>query len=79
MEDGGFAELLKAGVKMTKCPNPKCRVLIERINGCDWVKCKCQFEMCYVCGIAWEWNCPHGQPGNGHPKFDVAAFMKRYG
>lgn len=38
---------------MAQCPNPKCKVPILRNGGCNWVKCRCGFELCYPCSRAW--------------------------
>jgi hypothetical protein len=38
----------KAGWK--KCPNSKCAKYVERIDGCDTMKCKCGQQFCYRCG-----------------------------
>jgi hypothetical protein len=32
----------------TQCP--KCKITIERIEGCDHMTCPCGYEFCYVCG-----------------------------
>jgi len=66
--------LRKNGIKIVKCPNTKCSALINRVSGCDWVKCRCGCELCYICEQPWTGKCAHK---NGHAPFDFAAFMQR--
>lgn len=33
-----------------QCPNPSCRKMIERIDGCDHMRCQCGTNFCYRCG-----------------------------
>lgn len=33
-----------------QCPNRKCQMLVERVEGCDHMTCKCLTEFCYECG-----------------------------
>ncbi len=68
-----FEEIRAQG--MAQCPNPKCKVPILRNGGCNWVKCRCGFELCYVCSRAWTKEDPH-VVGGGHAPFDVQKFLK---
>ena len=36
---------------MKKCP--LCRKVIEKLKGCDHLKCHCGFEFCYFCEERW--------------------------
>merc|ERR1712146_571565 len=31
---------------------PKCKVVVERTRGCNHITCRCKYEFCYVCGVA---------------------------
>ncbi|PGG97898.1 hypothetical protein AJ80_09623 [Polytolypa hystricis UAMH7299] len=35
----------------------KCRNMIERVYGCNHIKCRCGYEFCYSCGVNWENDC----------------------
>ena len=56
-----------------------CGALMQKIDGCNWVKCHCSIEWCWVCrkkkgrvesfpeGVNTESICPYGSPGcNSH-------------
>ena len=36
------------------CPNSKCNKLVEKIDGCDTMTCKCGQQFCYRCGNSFE-------------------------
>lgn len=59
---------------MAQCQNPKCKVPILRSQGCNWIKCKCGFELCYLCSRPWTRDDPHVS-GGGHAPFDVQRFL----
>ena len=59
---------------MAQCQNPKCRAPILRSQGCQWIKCRCGFEICYLCSAPWVTTDPHFAPG--HPAFDVQKFLR---
>lgn len=63
---------------MAQCQNPKCRVPILRSAGCDWIKCRCGFENCYVCSKAWTLDDVHVKPRGGHAPFDVQKFLREH-
>lgn len=52
-----FEQFLKANHILT-CLNPRCGVPIDKEAGCFWVKCRCQWEMCYPCKVKWG-DCEH--------------------
>lgn len=55
-------EQLRAGI-YERCP--ACAILIEKIDGCNWVKCMCGAEFCWfhkqIKGAA-DSMCPYGNP-----------------
>lgn len=36
------------------CPNKKCNKLVEKIDGCDTMTCKCGQQFCYRCGSSFD-------------------------
>lgn len=44
--------------KWKHCPNPNCRALIERIEGCSHMECICGTEFCYNCGTEYDRGMP---------------------
>lgn len=52
-----FDHFLQAN-EIRRCLNPKCRIPIEKQEGCFWVKCRCSWEMCYPCNKIWG-DCEH--------------------
>ena len=36
------------------CPNSKCNKLVEKIDGCDTMTCKCGQQFCYRCGNGYD-------------------------
>jgi len=30
------------------CPNKNCGLIIQKKNGCDWIRCSCRTEICWV-------------------------------
>ena len=41
--------------KIMDCPNPECRLIIVKREGCDHITCpQCKYEFCYVCGEDWD-------------------------
>jgi len=47
-EAGKANQLLKNQNKWQNCPN--CGVMLEKVYGCNHVKCRCSQELCYLCG-----------------------------
>lgn len=43
----------------------KCRSLVELVQGCSHITCRCKAEFCYVCGAVWDpvLGCPNFCPG----------------
>ncbi|GLT46214.1 hypothetical protein SLA2020_199870 [Shorea laevis] len=42
--------------KWNQCP--RCKIYVERTDGCPHMICRCKFEFCYLCGE--EWREDHG-------------------
>ncbi|CAN8252660.1 unnamed protein product [Cochlearia groenlandica] len=42
----------------------KCQHMIELVQGCNHIVCRCKFEFCYNCGGEWDkkWGCTKGCP-----------------
>ncbi|CAI9113806.1 OLC1v1014486C1 [Oldenlandia corymbosa var. corymbosa] len=62
MEERGNDDLMLHALakkeKWTKCPN--CKFLVDKIEGCIHMTCRCGFEFCYKCGRKWtedHWSC----------------------
>ncbi|KAG8999226.1 hypothetical protein FRB94_006360 [Tulasnella sp. JGI-2019a] len=60
---------------------PKCKILVERIEGCKHMTCRCGHEFCHLCGSLWVSRCT-GTAGNGQCngewlREDVWPEMKR--
>lgn len=36
------------GLSYRKCP--KCSIWVEKVDGCEYINCKCGIEFCYRCG-----------------------------
>lgn len=57
----GAAALDKALQKLAKRSNwrrcPKCRIVVERDEGCRHIMCRCGYEFCYQCGREWRNGC----------------------
>ncbi|KAH8802703.1 hypothetical protein F5884DRAFT_478888 [Xylogone sp. PMI_703] len=43
----------------------KCRTLVELIQGCSHITCRCKAQFCYICGAVWDpvVGCPNYCPG----------------
>ena len=41
-------ELEMRGLNYRKCP--KCGIWVEKVDGCEYINCKCGVEFCYRCG-----------------------------
>ncbi|KAJ7761206.1 hypothetical protein DFH07DRAFT_815739 [Mycena maculata] len=37
-------------IRIRQCPNPECRIPIEKIDGCNYVICACGTHLCFACG-----------------------------
>ena len=31
----------------------KCKTIVEKIQGCNHITCRCKYQFCYVCGAKW--------------------------
>ncbi|KAJ3677268.1 hypothetical protein LUZ60_002992 [Juncus effusus] len=47
VEDVKLLEKLAAQKRWQKCP--KCKIFVERIDGCKLIKCRCGYRFCYSC------------------------------
>ncbi|KAG9022550.1 hypothetical protein FRB95_014625 [Tulasnella sp. JGI-2019a] len=36
---------------------PRCKILVERTEGCRHMTCRCRFEFCHTCGSHWRSKC----------------------
>lgn len=36
-----------------RCPKLGCNNPIEKNGGCDWIRCKCRHEFCWICDSEW--------------------------
>jgi hypothetical protein len=48
MDDQYFLNMEKEN-KIKKCPN--CGIYIEKTDGCNYIKCRCQIQFCWLCGL----------------------------
>ncbi|CAO2202068.1 unnamed protein product [Urochloa humidicola] len=48
-EDMMLLEMAK-GNEWKRCPS--CKFIVEKIDGCTHIRCRCGFEFCYKCGMA---------------------------
>ena len=55
--DVKFEEYIK-GSKLKQCP--KCKRWVEKVSGCDHIKCSCGTPFCYRCGNIKESDFDHG-------------------
>lgn len=47
---------------------PKCKVIVEKVDGCNQIECKCECSFCYLCGRRMGYrghNCPLIGPMTG--------------
>ena len=44
-------ELLLKNLNYKRCK--KCKMIIEKTQGCNHITCRCGFQFCYVCGDDW--------------------------
>ncbi|CAD8095160.1 unnamed protein product [Paramecium sonneborni] len=49
--DDKFFSFIK-GSKFKQCP--KCKMWVEKSEGCNHMTCRCKFQFCYVCGGVYE-------------------------
>ena len=48
MHESKIIAMAKENKKWTRCT--KCRYVLERIDGCDHMTCKCGAQFCFQCG-----------------------------
>jgi len=48
MHESKIIAMAKENKKWTRCT--KCRYVLERIDGCDHMTCKCGAQFCFKCG-----------------------------
>lgn len=41
-------DIVMRGLNYRKCP--KCSIWVEKVDGCEYINCKCGIEFCYRCG-----------------------------
>lgn len=60
-EDWELDQVLKLGDKAGWRRCYKCRNLVELVEGCMHMTCRCKAEFCYICGGVWDANigCPN--------------------
>ena len=39
--------MIKNGEAMY-CPNENCGLIVQKKDGCDWIRCSCKTEICWV-------------------------------
>nr|XP_009783099.1 PREDICTED: protein ariadne-1-like [Nicotiana sylvestris] len=57
-EDDQKVKLLAENKKWINCPS--CKSLVEKVDGCKHMTCRCKMEFCYKCGGTWSekhWSC----------------------
>ncbi|KAH0687407.1 hypothetical protein KY285_017972 [Solanum tuberosum] len=57
-EDDLRVKLLAENHKWKNCPH--CNTLVDKVDGCAHIACRCKGEFCYACGETWSqkhWNC----------------------
>jgi hypothetical protein len=60
-EDWELDQVLKMGDKAGWRRCYKCRNLVELVEGCTHMTCRCKAQFCYICGGVWDANigCPN--------------------
>ncbi|GLC42598.1 hypothetical protein PLESTF_000735500 [Pleodorina starrii] len=63
---------------------PACKLVVERSEGCNHMKCRCGCDFCYGCGKPYKDTSPtpdnaHGTPACGCPLFNVPAELEPQG
>ncbi|KAK4240120.1 hypothetical protein C8A03DRAFT_42324 [Achaetomium macrosporum] len=61
-EDHESETVLKMGEKSGWRRCYKCRMLVELVQGCTHITCRCKAQFCYICGAVWD-------PAVGCPNF----------
>eukprot|EP00171_Calliarthron_tuberculosum_P019374 IDg19374t1 len=47
----GALDALAAQRRWRRCPS--CTTLVDRVDGCNFVRCRCGTGFCYACGVAY--------------------------
>jgi hypothetical protein len=60
-EDQETDAVLKMGEKAGWRRCSKCRALVELVQGCTHITCRCKTQFCYICGAIWDRDvgCPN--------------------
>ncbi|KAL7085387.1 hypothetical protein ACP275_14G279300 [Erythranthe tilingii] len=53
-----IVKMLAKKRKWQKCP--KCKMYVEKAEGCLHITCRCKYEFCYRCGSKWSESESHG-------------------
>lgn len=60
-DDGDLDAVLKIGEKSGWRRCYRCRTLVELVQGCTHMTCRCKAQFCYICGAIWDQTvgCPN--------------------
>lgn len=60
-DDGDLDAVLKIGEKSGWRRCYRCRTLVELVQGCTHMTCRCKAQFCYICGAIWDptLGCPN--------------------
>lgn len=53
--------------KWRQCPS--CKNMVERSDGCNYIKCRCGKGFCFQCGVAYKSNKPTAKNNHGEMSF----------
>ncbi|KAI9774090.1 MAG: hypothetical protein M1840_005183 [Geoglossum simile] len=53
-EDAGLESLVKKAAEKGWQRCFKCKRMVERVSGCNHMRCRCNTEFCYTCGSRWK-------------------------
>ncbi|KAK0735224.1 hypothetical protein B0T26DRAFT_632984 [Lasiosphaeria miniovina] len=59
MDEEAVAAVTPVAARMGWQRCPRCGMIVERIDGCNRMRCTCRHVFCYVCGSTWR-ECGHG-------------------
>ncbi|KIK01717.1 hypothetical protein K443DRAFT_678132 [Laccaria amethystina LaAM-08-1] len=60
VEDEATQQLRCAAISEGWQTCPGCRAVVQRLEGCNSIMCRCGVNFCYLCGMKMK-NCRHGQ------------------
>eukprot|EP00775_Hariotina_reticulata_P012513 gene12513-12647_t len=83
VEDAAMLRMA-AAQSWKRCPSAGCGHVVERIDGCNHMLCRCGVDFCYACGKPYKNNVPnadnlHGTAGCDCPLFDVPEEVEDQG